>query len=61
MNTLQNNVPDVLGIKFINCDKVVGCTLENQPIEDVIASFSQIWCFIMLVFSDNQVKTITQV
>ena len=34
--SVKKNVPDDLEIKCIKCDEVVGCKLDNQPIDDVI-------------------------
>ena len=38
-NTVRKNVPDDMGIECIKCDKVVGYTLDNQPIEDLNTVF----------------------
>ena len=38
-NNVDKNVPDALVIEYINRGKVVGCTLEKLPIEDIITVF----------------------
>ena len=39
INTVHKNFPYDMGINFIKCDKDVGFTLENQPVEYVITVF----------------------
>ena len=38
-NTVHKKIPDTLGIKFINCGKVVVFTLDNLPVEYFINVF----------------------
>ena len=45
-----------MGIECIKCDKVVGYTLDNQPIEDLNTVFVKIWCLGMQVYLGSSSK-----
>ena len=36
---VHEQVPDDLGIMYINCGKTIGCSLDTQRIEDFITYF----------------------
>ena len=35
---VPNNVPDDVGVKFVNFGKTIGCLLENKSIENFITT-----------------------
>ena len=37
--TVHKNIQDVLGIMCANCDKIIGCSSDNKPMEDSITYF----------------------
>ena len=55
-NTINKQVPDTLGIKCINCGKLVGCTLHNQQLEDFVTVFVTVWYFRILVYLGSSSK-----
>ena len=55
---VQNNIPDADVIMCINCGKTIGCTLDNQAIEDFITPFGKNMVFqnvgLSWIFQTNQ-------
>ena len=49
--TIDNEyVPEAVGIIYIKCVKIIGCSLDNQKIEDFITNFFTDVVFQYIVF-----------